>query len=355
MPMIPHYMRSVPRGYLQNTGHQTNDSLRVGEIKEIIYPTDTKSISRKYIEYTVEVAHREGGGPETSATYSGCIVGNLFGLGGDIFNFTLRPDSKNGPTKTKESVGGIGAKVLLLCVNGSKNRSVIVGGIRDELTGDEGDKDEGHNLKFQFNGLKTTINKDGEFNASYNGPSQANGKVIDGFSADAIGASFQFLKDGTVQINDAKVTQTIKLNRTDKEITVVADQAFKLASPKVYIGSNDAAEALMMGTTYRDKETSLHNTLKSNLTSLATSLTTLGISHTTAGTAITSGSVPLAIPMVGGVAAAPFFATAGATILAMTATITQMATTITQMQMAIAQFEASSSQYISSKNFADHG
>lgn len=111
-------------------------------------------------------------------------------------------------------------------------------------------------------------------------------------------------------------------------VEVLGKGSFNIRSPQVRIGDENATEQLMLGTTYRDKESSLHSTLEAQLATLAGFITVAGASLTAGG--------PLTLLPPAGVA-----------IAAAGAALTSAVTSITQMQTAIQQFEGFASKYLS--------
>ena len=61
--VIPSYLGSREMGKIQDLGSFSTFQLMQGEVKEIIYPDSKKSVSKKYIEYRVDVEYRDGEGP----------------------------------------------------------------------------------------------------------------------------------------------------------------------------------------------------------------------------------------------------------------------------------------------------
>ncbi len=57
--LIPSYFTTENRGKVTAGETLNSISLRVGEVKEIVYPEDKLSLSKKWIEYTVEVVQRD--------------------------------------------------------------------------------------------------------------------------------------------------------------------------------------------------------------------------------------------------------------------------------------------------------
>jgi hypothetical protein len=331
-------------------------ALRIGEVKTIIYPSDKLSISKNYVEYTVEVSQKNDGSALSSTLYHGCLAGQLFGGFADQLHYTLRQSQKQTTNKTDDSLG-VGSKVLLLCINGVKSDAIIISGIPDGLFLDK-DKakhssDKGHNLFFEFNGCQFAINKDGEMELKFRGATKHNGELTDGAVKEAEGSTISINKQGNIKVSTPDSNQFVNIDHQNKKIEIQAqtewncdikgtvniraDNNVFIKSSGVHVGG--ATDAWMLGTTYRNAETTQNTTLSSSLVSLASL-------SASAGVALTTASPLNAIPIVGGVAAASFFATAGAAL-------TAAAPQFTAMSTAINLFEGKTATYLSKKNLTD--
>lgn len=93
--VVPSFQGLQPRGAARDTGNLNNLALRMGEVKDIVYSDDTRSITKKFTEYTVEVQHRDNRAAGTTTLYRGCLVSNLFGGAADSFRYTLRKDDQS--------------------------------------------------------------------------------------------------------------------------------------------------------------------------------------------------------------------------------------------------------------------
>jgi hypothetical protein len=364
--VIPSYFGTRDRGVPEDTGELTNTSLRVGEVRKIIHPGDEASISKKVIEYIVEVQHRDGNEPGTTSMYAGCTISNLFGGAGDFFRYTLRPD--NGK-KTGEGGIGVGAKVLLLCVNGSTNRAVIIGGVPDTHVDDSPQGSQGHNLAFEFNGIGVTIDSDGQLQVKFRGKTHVDGSL----AADDNGpTTVSIYHDGTFEVKTRNGLQYIQVNQSKHSIDIQADESWRLnvsgtanfeaADDMRFIsGSNITADiegdykffsnlgaffinvrgktrissagveiglatdAMLKGTSFRLAQTTQHATMAAALTA--------------AGTALTVAAGLMVVPVVGAMAASVPLAAA--------------ATQLVTAAGAISAFEAASPTFLSLWNKLD--
>lgn len=129
-----------------------------------------------------------------------------------------------------------------------------------------------------------------------------------------------------VRVQETDTSYWLKLQGSGKWQTEAETTTFK--TEKVRLGDESATEQVILGSTYRQKETTLHTNLITQLGVLAGLVTTAGASLTTAG--------PLTLLPPAGIA----IAAAGAALTSAVASITSMAAEI-------GTFEASTAQYLS--------
>lgn len=313
--------RSV--GIPGNTGIFGQGALMSGEIKDIIYPSDTRSRSQKFVEYEVNVQYRDGSGPGVSRLFTSCFIDNLFGGIADKLSFTLRKD----PIKDRTGDGvGVGSKVLLLCVDGDLFNAVILGGLRDPTDPNLDSQGQGHNLFFEFNGVKAVINDAGELTLTYLGKTKVDGTLDPSANSAASGSTIVLSKDGSVTSTSPDGKQIIKINHATHKLSIAADAELDITSNgKVVIKSTGvlnggATDAWILGTTYRSAEDMMLSNISSSMAIVSSSLAS--------ASAAPSFSV-----------AQPFLSTAG---LALAKAV-----------LAITAFQASASNYISKTNLTD--
>jgi hypothetical protein len=222
--VVPSFMDIMARGWADTALPFTNVPLRIGEVKEIIYPGDERSQTKRFIEYSVEIQHRDSNGPGVSTMYNQCLVANLFGGASDIFRYTLRKD--DGKDKTDDGVG-VGSKVLVLCVNGETSRAVIIGGIRDPETDKTGKdkKSDGHNLYAEFNGISMAVDKDGQFKLQFRGATDARGDLV----SDSLGTtSMEIQKNGNLEFYTEDQAQYMRLDHENKKASFKFDSLWEV-------------------------------------------------------------------------------------------------------------------------------
>jgi hypothetical protein len=376
--IIPSYLESDYIGSPVDTGSFSSNQLFIGEVKEIIYPSNKqKSKTGKYNEYIVDVEYRESNGATSIMKFYNCQILDKFGGVSDKFRYTLRPDS----TEAVDKAYTKGSKVLLLCVLGDRTRGFIVGGIREDTHTDT--QEEGHNLYWEFNGISFSINKDGELSLVFRGKTDIDGEMTG--EEEAQPTTIQILKNGNLEVTTKDSNQFLKIDHENKKIDILADKQWNVnineqwnvvagkevdfsfndthsmlvekkwfvdchdeiefnASKKIYYKSEgvhigDAGEEFPMFTTYRKEEKALHNKLKSNIDDLNSKMMQVGSSFVAA-------SVMMKVPVGGAVAASVPIQTAGQAMI-------EMAAILIQMSMAIASFEAKANTYMSSKNRND--
>lgn len=380
--VIPSYLDVRGRGVPMDDGSLTNLGLRLGEVKEIVYPDDPRSISKRLLEYRVEVQHRDGYGPGTTLIYDTCMVANLFGGMADVFRYTLRQDDQS---KTAESGLGVGSKVLILCVNGQTTRAIILGGVRDTHLDQSTveTKDDGHNLYFEFNGLSFRINKDGEARIQFKGATKVDGSL----AGDNNGpTTVEFRKDGSLAISTKDENQSILIDNASKKvdfsfdsswsvnvngnvaekygrdwqvtagttITLGATGAIALASStgtmamscaggasitSAGLSIGKATDAMLLGETYRKHQSALHQQTIAGLQDLGRQL---GV----AGSALTTVAALHKIPVSGPVTASGMVQIAAQALL-------QAVQSVQNLIGSIANFEGQAVKYLSLVNKHD--
>jgi hypothetical protein len=361
--IIPSYLGVQNTAEMPESGEAFgNLPIRVGAIKDIIYPTDARSVSKKFIEYVVSVQYRNGSGVPVTAEYANCYVASLFGGASDKFHYTLRAD------KDKQVNIGAGSKVLLLCINGETTNAVIIGGIRDGSSPDKDDKAKGHHLLFEFNGVRAEINDDGEFVMSFAGATQADGSLRSGTDASASGTSITFKKNGDLSL--AHGSETVTLDRAGGSWKIDASMEVNLSGSAgvnvdtkgatkitsvvgTKIGGDAAVDSLIKGTTYRAAETAKHSTMASGLATMLAGLTALATLMGTAGGLLQAVSVAHKVPVAGPIVGSVPLQAAATALLNAVGAISSIAAGVGTLTTAISTFEAGTPTYLSLKNTTD--
>lgn len=349
--VIPSELSVQSSGGADSSDMYANASLMIGEVKELVWPNDPKSQSKRFVEYTVEVAQGDYGQFPVPRLFVGCIAMNVFGGTGDYERFTYRANERpqaayDGSGATGDSPGvGNGAKVLLMCVQGYASSPVILGGVRQiQVESDKDDKETGHQYKWVFNGASLLVNKDGEVELSFGGKTNVAGEP-DGSDSNAIGSKIFFDKKGNALLATKGSEEAVTLDHENKKIIVKAD--------KVMIGSADASENLLMAKTYRHYETVMHNQMKMQLKDMVSALISVTQALGTVGGLMIAASTDLGTPTAAKTGAATALNTAGGQFITVATKIAEIMQKVTSVSNAIQSFENRSDKYLSKKNFND--
>lgn len=357
--VIPSYLTPVSTPRAESKDAYNNPFLRYGEVIDVIYPDDKRSLSKSVIEYSVQSLHMDHlRGGTTTKIYPHCILLNPFAGLADKGFYTLRVS----PSRPSQggSAPGLGSKVLMLCVNGAMTQPIIIGGVHDQKDLSQKDASkQGRHLNFVFNGVGFDVNDSGEFTVTYGGKTKMDGTLDDGVDKNVVGTTIQMLKDGSVLVksptgqlfNIDQTNKTVKISGKDKvqvdaegSVEVKAGGAALVSASKglllkggnagangAVVGVGDATDFMVKGTTYRASEAALHTTMRTALQIIATAFQSAGA---TASAAVS-----------------PATTTAG--VVALGAAITLAGTQLATLAGAIGTFEGKGSTYLSTKNKND--
>ena len=221
------------------SGAFSNYILRQGEVIKVIYPTSQESVSKTFTEYNVLVAHYEGG-MIGHKIYKNCRIQNPLAGGADQCSWTLRASTK--PLKDYKSSDG--SRVLILCVEGSYNRAVILGGARDERCGGDSEKD-GHHFNWNFNGVNFKVNDDGSWELVNTGKDTNLGTLDGSVDKDGIGTTVKVEANGNFSVTSAKKKQSITIDNANDKITIQGDSDVIVDGKTIHLGTNAGQQAVL--------------------------------------------------------------------------------------------------------------
>lgn len=237
METIPSFLFGPGQSFAGDPSYLNNTLLRIGEVQEIVQPSDPRSRSKKVREYRVFVQER-GNGTGSTKMYEGCILMNLFGGFADKLEYTLRAE-KNADTKSsthKPGEPGKGSQVLILCINGEAHSGVIIGGLRVAAKDKDDPKGaDGHHLNFEFNGVHFAIDKDGAMTLTVKGATDALGATPNTKLPSTINVS----KEGTITAATNKGKNSIVLEQSGK-CTVTTESEVTVNTKKAKIKADHA-------------------------------------------------------------------------------------------------------------------
>lgn len=330
--VVPSHMQVEDRAPRFFSGDYFGDvQLHQGEVKEIIWPDDDRSRTKRFIEYNVVVQYfRQGIG--TTRVYTNCVVSNgLQGLA-DLEYWTLRAYPSSGDGKNNQPTVKNGSKVLLLCINGQTNFPIILAGMFDPTDDTQKDSDlkNKHFYKWRFNGITFEVDDDGQLKIVYTGKSDEKGDTkVD----DSVAGSFILLdKDGNVSIQDSDGKNQFLVDHKNGKIIIKRDNAFELGA---------ATDKMLLGERFRKAQKQLHSDLQIQFATTSKLVQQ-------ASTAAISAAGKMIVPISGAMSAAVDFAQVGALFL----TASQ---SIDKLGKAIQAFEQSNvdTDFLSPKNKID--
>jgi len=226
----------LPSGLLQNGNSSIsaydraykNYELKMGVIIADYEIDDPKNLSKMSVEYDVAVAEQNADLGQTIMTYHNCTVKDLFGGIADYKEFRYRVQEKTSldSTDQKDIDTQEGSLVLLMCVSGADDSAVIIGGLNHAQRESKLTREAGHAYYSEFNGLETSIDKEGAFKILFKGATDVTGKPK---NATVGGTSIEIDKDGSVIITDGD-KETITVDKKNKAVEIVADKKIKIAS-----------------------------------------------------------------------------------------------------------------------------
>ena len=202
--VMPHGLLSCsPSDFLR--GHNksyNNTALRFGVIKNIYSVNDPKNISKLSTEYDVDVIEQDMNRGIAPITYKNCLSVDALGSVADFFEKNFREQTQSDNAQLPLTKGQNGATVLVLCLDATTGKGVVLGGFNhpDRPTTLVDDQPR---LSGQYNGVGIAINPDGSCSLTFNGATDNNGVPTD--SSQGV-TQFQIQTDGSYQLTNSSVT-----------------------------------------------------------------------------------------------------------------------------------------------------
>lgn len=228
-------------------------SLKVGIVVKVHEIEDEGNIGKKIPEYDVLVVQQDSNNSMEPVIYKNCI--NIDGFGGkaDYLEYKLRknPKSQKKPegsldTNFQEQFGSM---VLLLCLDGSTDKGIIVKSVHHNGRKTTLTKDADIHLEGEYNGLNWQINKDGELTITFKSKTDNEGKPQDEESG---GTTLKMDKEGSVDINtnlEGDEETYVRIDKKNKDIGLKAGQHIGFTAKK-NVGIN--AEGEIKGSAKKD-------------------------------------------------------------------------------------------------------
>jgi hypothetical protein len=224
-----------------------NFPLRAGIVVASYPPENDRNFNKITIEYDVLVIEQDENRGITPITYKNCISSDGAGSIADYFERRLRTQKKKRDKKKGEDFAGHdGAIVLLLCLDGSSEKGIIVGCLshpdrKSKLKGQE------QVLAGEYNGMSILVNDDGSANLTFKGATNHDGTPKDNEQGNT---TIDIEKDGSLQFKNKGVTQRNEkggnyLLATEGSQTITAKKAVSLTTEESYSVSAKADATLM--------------------------------------------------------------------------------------------------------------
>lgn len=221
-------------------------SFMEGQVDKIHFIDDQSNISKKYVEYDVNVRAGDGG---QSKFRNVRHMSDLFGTN-DYHETILEANEFAFSGKLSPSnffVNQNGTYVVLAALHGSKDKPFIVGTLpHPKKLGAK--RADGVRKLGEFRGVEWNINKDGELIITQRGARSADGKLK---ASDKINTILKFDKEGNVSLSDKELNK-IYLDRENKKIilsqtsgsTIVNSIEMSREEPKLTIKVGDVKQTV---------------------------------------------------------------------------------------------------------------
>lgn len=196
-------------------GSHNNVSLKIGLVKKCYEMDDERNISKKAPEYDVLAFEQNGDKGIVPITYRNCVSIDSFGGIGNFFEHKIVVPT-NDPS-SKDANDDDGSYVLLLCIDGSNTKGVIITALPHHNRKSNLTKDAGMAMEGEFNGIRIRVNKEGELIITQKGATDKKGKPTT-----ALGSQIKMEKDGSVELNDRALDGELKDNTKENKDTAKA-------------------------------------------------------------------------------------------------------------------------------------
>lgn len=226
-----------------------NTALRFGVIKKIYSVEDPSNISKLSTEYDVEVIEQDKNRGIAPITYKNCLSVDSLGSISDFFEKNLRVQTKTDNPSIPITKGQNGATVLVLCLDATMGKGVIIGGLNhpDRPTALV---DSQPRLQGEYNGVNVTVNPDGSTALTFKGATDNDGNQIDSSQGNTV---LQIKTDGSFEFKHSTIT--ITANRSGELNITTASDTNITVSGNTNINTTGTTNVIAQGTTTIDGST----------------------------------------------------------------------------------------------------
>jgi len=186
-----------------------NTALRLGIVVRSYDISHVNNITKLSTEYDVIVFEQDANRGVALITYKNCLSADSFGSIADFFEKNFRVQTRKSTVGHEENTKGQdGAVVLVLCLDGTTGKGVILGGLRHPDRASTLSNSAPH-LEGEYNGVHIKVNTDGSTSLVFRGATDNNGKVIDSSQGDT---TVKIETDGSFQIDHKTITFRLDKN-----------------------------------------------------------------------------------------------------------------------------------------------
>lgn len=198
-----------------DTGTKDEFKIIEGQILKIHFVDDISNRSKVYVEYDVLARDAHG----SASTYQNCK--NIMDFGGSN-NYTecvleANEAALQGKLTTANFASNMNGTLVKLAFLENLDRPIIIGGEIHKRIGGATRKDGIRQLS-EFNGIKTEINKDGEFIITAIGPKSSDGKLL---RKDTGPTSIKIDKKGDFEFKQEKNVNILNSEKFERDVKKV--------------------------------------------------------------------------------------------------------------------------------------
>lgn len=260
---------------------------------------------------------------------------------GGVYNYedsVLRGYDHKGANSNQGSIAALaGDLVLVGFIGGVGSEGIILGGLTHPARKSSLDAKKGPQYRSEFNGIETHINEVGEWTLTFKGQPTNLQKLKDApnqvlpapqYDKDITGSFMKWDKTGSFTLSDMGDGDKVQKLFIDKknQKTILTTPLLVVKSGKVRLGEENASDWLILGSTFREKQKSMNQTVSMKLLAAKIALEI-------AKTMLQTAGASMAAPIVGAVAAAP-------QITAASVAIGQASSAIGDAGQAVSDFES---------------
>lgn len=220
-----------------------NYSIKMGVVINSYDLGDPSNVNKVGVEYDVAVTEQNGHLAQNVITYQNCMVMESFGGIADYMEYRLRPQKKVDKKRSKKDMAyQDGSIVLVMCISGSSDNAIILGGLKHPKRKTQLTKENGLSLYSEYNGLCYSIDKNGALKILFKGATDHEGKPLD---EKVSGSVIDILKDGTISLSDGN-KESLKLDKTNKTVSINSEKQMSLNTDDVIVLSSKKENIMKM-------------------------------------------------------------------------------------------------------------